>query len=252
MAKSRTGVEERVMRSVTIVLVVLLVLGALTACGGGAETSSTADDGEGTSHVSTVLDQSYPDALDVPTQMVLGTLRLEGTAEAVTAEQAADLLPLWQALRGGITVEAEVDAVLKQIEMEMTEEQLEAIAAMQLTQEDLQAWMAEQGPGAGAGFPGRGEGDQISPEVQATRQAQSGDREISPEMATRRAEFENMSEEERAAIRATMEAGGGFPGGAGGVRGSGAPGGTAGGSGMSFRFLLGPLVQMLEVRAGEA
>jgi hypothetical protein len=74
-------------------------------------------------------------------------------------------------------------------------------------------------------------------------------------MATRRAEFANMSDEERAALRATMEAGGGFPGGAG-RRAGGAPadgsGGGAPGGGMSFRFLLGPLVQMLEERAGEA
>ena len=66
-----------------------------------------------------------------------------------------------------------------------------------------------------------------------------------PEVATRRAEMENMTDEEREEFRATMQAGGGFPGGAGG---GGAPGG---GGRRTFGFLLGPLIEMLEERAGE-
>jgi len=34
----------------------------------------------------------------LPTQLALGTLSLEDTAQAVTAEQAAELLPLWKAV----------------------------------------------------------------------------------------------------------------------------------------------------------
>jgi hypothetical protein len=65
-------------------------------------------------------------------------------------------------------------------------------------------------------------------------------------MATRRAEFENMSEEDRAALRATMEAGGGMPG--------GMPGGFGGrGSGgmRSFFVVLNPLIELLTERAAE-
>ena len=70
--------------------------------------------------------------------------------------------------------------------------------------------------------------------------------EMPTEMATRRAEFEGMSEEERAAFRTTMEAGGGgMPGWPGGGAGGGAGGGR-------FGPLLNPLIELLEARAGEA
>jgi hypothetical protein len=168
---------------------------------------------------------------------VLGTLRLEGTENAVTPEQAAALLPLWQALRGGVTAQAEVNAVLKQIEGTMTQEQLEAIAAMQLTQDDLGAWVEEQGLGLGPG-PGQGGGGQeMSPDAQATRQAQFAGGEMPPEMATRRAQFESMSEEDRAALRAAAEAGG-MPA-------------RAGAGSRQFPILLNPLLELLEARAGE-
>ena len=89
-----------------------------------------------------------------------------------------------------------------------------------------------------------GGGQELSPEVRATRQAEFGGGEMPPEMATRRAEFENMSEEELEAMRATMEAGGGMPGGTGG-RAGGAFGGR------QFRLLLSPLIEMLTLRAAE-
>jgi hypothetical protein len=137
----------------------------------------------------------------------------------------------------------------------MTQEQLAAIAAMQLTQEDLRAWTEEQGIGMGGGFPGGG-GDVSEEEreaLRATREAEGGGegmfpggREMPPEMATRRAEFENMSEEERAAMRETMEAGGGLRGGPG--AGDGGGGGRGGGQ---FVFLLNPLIELLTERAAE-
>jgi hypothetical protein len=79
---------------------------------------------------------------------------------------------------------------------------------------------------AGGGFPG----------------GPPGGGEMPPEMATRQAEFANMTDEEREEMRATMQAGGGFPG--------GAPGGRAPG-GRQANFLLRPLVELLEERAGE-
>jgi hypothetical protein len=213
----------------------------LAGCGGGEAIQAPADSGDSETYTGEVLDTSYADALDVSTQLVLGTIRLEETENAVTPEQAAALLPLWQALRGGVTAPAEVNAVLKQIEGTMAQEQLAAIAAMQLTRQDLQAWMEQQGLGVGGGFLGA---DQ-DPDVRATRQAEFGGGEMPPEMATRRAEFENMSDEEREALRATAQAGGGFPGGTG-------AGGRAGAGGRQFVFLLNPLIELLEARAGGA
>jgi hypothetical protein len=63
--------------------------------------------------------------------------------------------------------------------------------------------------------------------------------EMPPEIATRRAEFESMSEEEREAARATAQAGG-MPGG---------PGGRAGAGPERFAILLGPLIELLTQRA---
>jgi hypothetical protein len=142
-----------------------------------------------------------------------------------------------------VTAEEEVSAVLKGIEGAMTEEQLTTVADMQLTREDMQTWMEEQGlGGAGSGFPGTA-GDL---DARATRQAGSGDEagpaggEVPPEMATLRAQFENMSEEEREAMRATAQASGSFPAG----RAS-----TPGGAGR-VGFLIRPLIEMLTERAG--
>jgi hypothetical protein len=219
----------------------MVLLASLAGCGGG-EATPVAEEAIGDTYTSALLDTSYTDALSVNNQLLLGTLQLEETEHAVTPEQAADLLPLWQALQGGVTARAEVNAVLKQIEGTMTSEQLEAIAVLQLTQADVRAWMQEQGLGMEAGFPGPG-GD-VSEEdraaAQATRQAGGGfpgEGEMPAEIATRRAEMENMSDEEREAFRATAQAGGGLPGGAAGTRGRQA------------NILLRPLIELLETRA---
>ena len=132
--------------------VVALAAAALAGCGG--EQAIPLDEGDSETYSSEVLDTSYEGALSVSNQLALGTMQLEETEDAITPEQALALLPLWQALQGGVTAEAEVNAVLKQIEQAMTQEQLEAIARLQLTQEDLQAWMQEQG--MEGGFPGMG------------------------------------------------------------------------------------------------
>jgi hypothetical protein len=62
-----------------------------------------------------------------------------------------------------------------------------------------------------------------------------------PEAATRRAEMENMSDEEREALRATAQAGGM----------SGGPGGRAGAGPGQFIILLDPLIELLTQRAAE-
>jgi len=251
------------MRAWIIGLVLVVTATVLVGCGGGQGTSSAVDTGGSETYVSKALDTSYPDALNASSQLALGTLQLEGAENAVTAEQAAALLPLWQALRGGVTVQAEVNAVLKQIEGTMSQEQLATIAAMRLTREGLQTWMQEQGPGGPGGFPpamdgtpvpgqapGMGGGQDVSPEVRATREAEFGGGEVPPEMATRRAGFENMSEEERQALRATMQAGGGLPGGPGGRGAAGGTRGRGGAGGGQFIVLLDPLIELLTQRAG--
>jgi len=217
-----------------------LALTAILFAGCGASEATPApaeEDDSAAAYTSQVLDVSYPDALDARSQLMLGTMQLEETGNAVTPEQAQALLPLWQALQGGVTARQEVAAVLKQVEGTMTSEQLEAIAAMQLTQEDLRTWMQEQGVGLQGG-----QGEGVSSDARATRQAQFGEGEMPPELATRRAEMENMSEGEREALRATAQAGGGMPGGAGGAPGAGRG---------ALGSMLSPLIQLLTQRATE-
>ena len=110
----------------------------------------------------------------------MGTLKLEGTANAITAEQAKALLPLWQAvvaLSGTTTTaEAELTAVQNQIAEALQPAQLQAIGALQLTTTQLNAFYAEKGivmptpmPGV-TKVPGSGSGVS-SADKEATRTA---------------------------------------------------------------------------------
>ena len=131
----------------------------------------------------TALDTTYEGALSQRNQLLLGTLMLEESDWPVAAEQARTLLPLWQGIRGtmrsGAAAQAEIDALLKQIEAAMTADQIAAIREMKLTQAELQAWAKSQGlsvgtgEGAGAGA-GQGGGQALSAEARATRQAERG------------------------------------------------------------------------------
>lgn len=241
--------------------VLVLVVGALAGCGGGE--ASPADDNPSSEEQGTVVqtgsESEESDAgaapgtaeeLPLGNRLVLGTFMLEGTENAVTPAQAKTLLPLWQVIQGGsLQVQAETDAVLKQIEGAMTDEQLAAIEAMALTGESMGAWMQEQGVnlrqprGAEGAEGGPGSfGDMTEEEradMRATRQAGGGFGEggVGPGGG-----FADMSEEEREAMRATAEASG-F-----------APGGRLGGAGRGpgqLTFLATPLVELLTARAAE-
>jgi len=105
-------------------LTVLAVL--LTACGSSAtNTPMNATNGE----------------IPTATQLVLGSLRLEETEYAITAEQATELLPMWQVyaelLSSDTAAQEEIDALTEQIQESMTSEQMQAITDMQLTQQDM-------------------------------------------------------------------------------------------------------------------
>ncbi len=158
-------------------LFVLLLLSlSLSACSGKSTPAPALNNSD--SYLSPNLDTSYEGALAVRNQLSLGTLELAGTPNAITPEQAEVLLPLWQALlstqKSGSAAQAEVSALLEQIESSLQSEQLVAIRGMQLTQSDMQAWAAANGItlGSGGGVPGQGQG--LSPEERATRQAQEG------------------------------------------------------------------------------
>ena len=131
------------MKKALTVLLILLTL-TLTACGGASNPTRAG-----------APSQTDPAAqsLSGPTLLLLGTLKLDGTDQAVTAEQAADLLVLWQVYQEISTSDtaapAERDALLKQIEETMTPEQMKAIQAMNLTPQDTFTVMQELGISAG-------------------------------------------------------------------------------------------------------
>ena len=156
-------------------LVSTLVLAALlSACAAPTTPAPVA----GSTYVSANLDVSYENALSARNQLALGTLNLVDTPVAVDAEQAAELLPLWQAVRAtnqtGGASQTEVNALLGQIEGTLNADQLSAIREQQLTQPDMQDWAQANGItlGSGSGVPGSGQG--LSPEARATRQAEMG------------------------------------------------------------------------------
>lgn len=194
------------MKKSTSISILLGALMALTICTGCSidqevvEITSATPGSDGPR--STLSDE---DRIPV-NQLVVGTLKLEGTEFEVSTDQAQTLLVLWKAYRGllesDITVQAELQAVLNQVQSTMTVEQIEAIRSMEITSEEITR-LAEDydlfpddlpegvgdvnlpggGPGAG-GFPeggfdgGQGprfEGE-TSPEQMATAQAMREER----------------------------------------------------------------------------
>ena len=144
------------MKAMTLVVLSIFVL-ILAACGGTAASVPAAAVASGVANndvtptplVVAYLKTDYTDATNVRNQLALGTLKLEGTANAITAEQAKELLPLWQAivaLSGNTTTaEEELTAVQNQIAAALQPAQLQAIGALQLTTTQLNAFYAEQG-----------------------------------------------------------------------------------------------------------
>jgi hypothetical protein len=122
--------------------VFLLALG-LAACGSSRPSTQT-----GATNTDR-LNANYADALSIESQLVLGTLKLESTDQAVDAAAATKLIPLYSLLQqmttSGASAQAEFDAVLEQIQGTMTSGQIHAIAAMKLTQTDLADYLGQSG-----------------------------------------------------------------------------------------------------------
>ena len=131
----------------------------LVACGGTDGAANTA---------TTALNEDYPNALTIQTQLTLGTLKLEETDLAVDSAQATELLTLWQAIRSlsssDITAEGEIEAIVNQILDTMSPEQLEAIAAMELTQEGILELTQELGIARGGDWTGEGDPRSSAPD----------------------------------------------------------------------------------------
>ncbi len=174
-------------------------------------------------------------------KLAVGTLALEGTSNAVTADEAKTLAPLWKgvkALSASQTAsQDEISALYTQIEGAMTPAQIDAIKNINLNQQEMQALMQKyniqfpQGNFSRNGTPGA----------------------------------PNISQSQIATLRAERSAngGGGFGrgGGFGGANGftqrtpqaGRTPGANRGGFRGGFNnIFIDPLITMLDQRAGGA
>ena len=193
---------------------ILLIL-FLTACSGNGPDAAMIDAEGDTAAQSSVGSETNVEIMDA-NQLIVGTMMLAETGYPVTSEQAETMLPLWQLYQTLVgedtTASEELDAVIKQIQKALTEEQLAEIASVEFDDpsivmeeldidpseisgmqsiddlpEDIRERIGDgnmiviEGGFVGAGeMPGGGisgsvEGGEIDPEMLEELQAQSGD-----------------------------------------------------------------------------
>jgi hypothetical protein len=167
--------------------------------------------------------------LPLPVRLAIGTLKLEGTDQAVTSEQAAELLPLWKATNSLSDADnmtpQELEGLYKQIQRAMTPEQMQAIQSMDLSGSNIREIAKELGldlpQGASAGAPAdapAGAPGELSQEQQATLEAS---RQSSSQQSRSQ---QNSSRQSGQMPQGAFGGGppqGGFPGGEGGFPGGG-------------------------------
>jgi hypothetical protein len=160
------------MARVVIIGFLLLLMVALAACGG-----SQADTTTGVSGAAQATPGGFFGGGEMPLSMKLpaGMLMVEGTPNAVTPEQAKGLLPLWQMLRAlqesSTASQAEVEAVLGQIQEAMTPAQLAVIEEMD--QGQMQVMVQELGIGGQGGTDTTEVGASVPPDVLTAGAGQS-------------------------------------------------------------------------------
>ena len=112
------------MNKFSICITVLLIF-SLTACG----------------NAQVDLIQTNNNDLPAVAKLAIGTLKLKETDQAVTSDQAGELLPLWQIYRelsdSDTAAQAEFEAVIAKVRETMTTNQMQAITDMKLTQQDV-------------------------------------------------------------------------------------------------------------------
>ena len=233
-------------------ILILLATILLASCGAASNKSA-----------SNTTAASQP-AMSLQEQLLIGTLKLEGTKLAVDKTQAATLLTLWQAyeelMSNNSTAPEEITAVVSQIQSGMTADQLKAITDMKLTFADVTSTM----PALGITYtPPTVNGTQVAPGQGFGGDFAGG---VPPEGT---GGFPAGGSTSGGASRRTGTTGGGPGSGGGGTfaNGSGGPGGgtltqsqiatlqagrTAGSSARSGRVptaLLNALITLLQTRA---
>jgi hypothetical protein len=115
----------------------------ISACGSGSNSAAATQ--TASAQTTTGMNADTP----LSARLAIGTLELEDTELAVTAEQAKTLLPLWKAVRSmsssDTATQAEIQAIYDQIQEAMTAEQIAAIEAVNMTPEEMTALMTKLG-----------------------------------------------------------------------------------------------------------
>lgn len=141
----------------------LILLGILlSACSDGnaaaAVDSADTSAGEGAAGAETTPGAGRQGEMDDSSQLILGTLMLDGTDNAVTQDQAEEMLPLWQLYQTmsteDTTASQELEAILNQIEDLFTAEQ--SAAMEELDYSDPIQMMAQLGIEPGTVIAGDG------------------------------------------------------------------------------------------------
>jgi len=174
--------KDKEMKKLAITVLVLLMWVA-AACSSAPSTSNgvqaaapatVASGGAATSSANQSIATSAPNVTDTNAvsmeyQLLVGTFKLEGTSLAITKDQAAALLPLWKQvmdLTGGNNIgpgqsqtqgsataapqaaggdtQAQIDALVQQIQAAMTAAQIQAIADLKITRATAQTIMQSQ------------------------------------------------------------------------------------------------------------
>ncbi len=115
-----------------------------------------------TTNNSATLNTNYTNAAPVEMQLLVGIFKLEGTAQAITSEQAKLLITLLTSLQGNTLTQDQITSTIQQVQAVLTADQINAIAQMQITQESALTIMQEQGLSMGG--QGQGNGGQQPPQ----------------------------------------------------------------------------------------
>jgi hypothetical protein len=195
---------EKKMKKTIIAILILFTL-TLAAC--KASSAQAANPAENNTNGNGNNSSFGTTPLALAPELMVGTFKLEGTPNAITAQQAAQLIPLWQVYKDLSTstsaAQQEIDALAQQIQGVLTPAQVQAITDMKLTRADIFKTMTTLGivptggpnasgtprPGGGgggffggSGVPGGGgqgfnNGQNLTPQQIATfqaRRAQNG------------------------------------------------------------------------------
>lgn len=131
------------MKSINRLILLGIVILSITGCA----TNSSAPAQVSTD--STVNTGTVENTLPELSQLIVGPFKLEGTENAIQPDQAEELLFLWQGYKElsgrDSAADEEKAAILRQVNENMTTEQMDAIQTMNLTQQDIRAVVLEYG-----------------------------------------------------------------------------------------------------------